>query len=258
MRRMPKLRALIAIAVALVLQAQAAPCQVDEPSATTVSSPTAATNVTPASESPGSIETDREALVALYNATDGPNWTNNDNWLSEAPIGGWWGVTTDYRGRVIQLVLPRNGLIGRIPPEVGNLSRLEALQITKSQLSGEIPRELSRLVRLSGLYLSQNQLSGEIPKELGQLTNLQWLELDGNHLSGEVPPELGNLDNLTYLLLFGYEQRIGAYRLPCETVYLFPTGRIAYPLLSFHRTPTEMTGRRWLHSTMLRMAPTGL
>ena len=43
---------------------------------------------------------DRAALVALYNATDGPNWTNNHNWLSEAPIGEWYGVTTDDDGRV--------------------------------------------------------------------------------------------------------------------------------------------------------------
>ena len=39
-----------------------------------------------------STETDREVLVALYNATDGPNWTNNTNWLSEEPIWEWYGV----------------------------------------------------------------------------------------------------------------------------------------------------------------------
>ena len=27
---------------------------------------------------------DRDTLVALYNATDGENWTNNHNWLSNA------------------------------------------------------------------------------------------------------------------------------------------------------------------------------
>ena len=34
--------------------------------------------------------TDREALVALYNATDGPNWHRRDNWLSDMPIGDWY------------------------------------------------------------------------------------------------------------------------------------------------------------------------
>ena len=31
---------------------------------------------------------DRQALVALYNATDGANWANNENWLSEEPLTG--------------------------------------------------------------------------------------------------------------------------------------------------------------------------
>ncbi|WP_420448359.1 Ig-like domain-containing protein [Candidatus Palauibacter sp.] len=29
---------------------------------------------------------DRAALVALYNATNGPNWVNNENWLTDAPL----------------------------------------------------------------------------------------------------------------------------------------------------------------------------
>ena len=41
---------------------------------------------------------DRDALVALYNATDGANWKNSENWLSDAPIGEWHGVTTDTNG----------------------------------------------------------------------------------------------------------------------------------------------------------------
>ena len=35
----------------------------------------------------GDAATDRAALVTLYNATDGANWANNDNWLSNAPGG---------------------------------------------------------------------------------------------------------------------------------------------------------------------------
>ena len=50
-------------------------------------------------EPPASTD-DRDALVALYNATDGPNWTNNTNWLSDRPIGEWYGVTTDAYGRI--------------------------------------------------------------------------------------------------------------------------------------------------------------
>lgn len=64
---------------------------------------TACDTTTPLSEL--DAETDRAALVALYNATGGDNWTNSDNWLSDAPIGEWYGVTTDNNGRVISLNL---------------------------------------------------------------------------------------------------------------------------------------------------------
>ena len=54
-----------------------------------------------------SPETDWEVLAALYNATVGPNWKDNDNWLNDAPIGEWHGITTDGNGRVIELDLAR-------------------------------------------------------------------------------------------------------------------------------------------------------
>ena len=56
---------------------------------------------------------DLDTLVALYHATDGANWTNNRNWLSEAPLGEWFGVTTDPNGRVTELQLEHNQLRGR-------------------------------------------------------------------------------------------------------------------------------------------------
>ena len=74
-----------------------------------------------------SPEMEREALVALYNATGGPNWISNDNWLSDVPISEWEGVTTDGNGRVTELHLGENQLSGEIPPELGNLINLTEL-----------------------------------------------------------------------------------------------------------------------------------
>ena len=64
---------------------------------------------------PTSAETDREALIALYNATDGENWTRNSNWLSDAPLGEWEDVSTDVDGRVTRLDIPTNELSGCVP-----------------------------------------------------------------------------------------------------------------------------------------------
>ena len=147
--------------------------------------------------------TDRAALVAFYNATNGPNWTNNTNWLSDAPLDQWHGVSTDSDGRVATLDLYANQLSGAIPPELGNLANLAGLSLAGNQLSGAIPPELGNLANLVGLSLAGNQLSGAIPSELGNLDNLLGLSLEANQLSGSIPSELGNLDNLLGLSLAG-------------------------------------------------------
>ena len=127
----------------------------------------------------GSAETDREALVALYNAAAGPNWNSNNNWLTDEPIGEWSGVTTDDNGHVTELDLVSN------------------------QLSGEIPLELGSLASLTDLLLFGNQLSGEIPPELGKLADLTDLILDGNLLSGCVPSSMLSRLNMDYSNLGG-------------------------------------------------------
>ena len=148
-----------------------------------------------------SASPDSLALVALYNATDGDNWTNNTNWLSDEPIAEWYGVTTDATGRVTRLALSQNELSGTIPSELGALSDLTELSLYNNQLSGSIPAELGNLANLKYLQLGGNQLSGTIPPQLGNLANLQSLQLAGNQLSGSIPAELGNLANLIDLTL---------------------------------------------------------
>ena len=167
-------------------------------------------NDLPTSELPGvtplgpncvTVSPDRAALVALYNATNGGNWSNNTNWLGNRPLDDWHGVTTDNSGRVTKLVLSDNRLSGQIPPELGSLSNLRGLWLNGNQLSGSIPTELGSLSNLENLYLNGNQLSGSIPPELGSLSNLFDLRLYDNQLSGSIPPELGSLSNLRGLNL---------------------------------------------------------
>ena len=144
------------------------------------------------------VLSNREVLEALYEATDGPNWTRSDNWLTDAPLSEWYGVEADAQGRVVRLFL--RGLSGRLPPELGILSSLEELLLW-GQLSGPIPRQLGGLSNLERLDFSWNELSGELPPELGGLSSLKRLELQGNDLTGPIPPELGNLASLRLLFL---------------------------------------------------------
>ncbi len=141
-----------------------------------------------------------EALVALYESTDGANWTNNTDWLATNTPCSWFGVTCS-EGNITQLSLGSNQLNGSIPPEIGNLTLLVYVRLYYNQLSGPIPSEIGNLTALTALYLSSNQLSGAIPTEISNLTALTWLDLSSNQLNGVIPPEISYLSNLTYLHL---------------------------------------------------------
>ncbi len=148
---------------------------------------------------------DRAALVALYEATDGPNWSRSDNWLTDAPLAEWFGVTVNAAGRVSRVELRRNNVSGHIPPELGTLGALEVLGLPQNELTGRIPPELERLSRLTQLDFFGNQLSGAIPPQLGNLTSLETLSLGANRLTGAIPPQLGNLGSLEELDLLDNE-----------------------------------------------------
>ncbi|MFC2104718.1 choice-of-anchor Q domain-containing protein, partial [Bacteroidota bacterium] len=142
---------------------------------------------------------DSLALLALYNTTNGPNWSSN-NWLT-CPVAEWTGITLDNDGRVKSINLYQKELNGIIPPEIGSLTKLESLDLYWNKLSGSIPKEIGNLVNLEFLYLNYNHLTGSIPSELGNLTSLRYLHLNLNRFSGTIPPELGSLTNLITLYL---------------------------------------------------------
>ena len=162
------------------------------PSPTPVTTPTP---VPPATATPTPTPTpepnrDRQALEALYKATDGDNWRFNANWLTNQPLNLWDGIRLDRDGRIISIRLKRNNMHGTIPSELTNLPSLQKLILSENDLTGTVPPELGDLANLTVLDLNFNQLSGEIPPELGNLTNLQHMKLRGNALIGQLPPTL--------------------------------------------------------------------
>ena len=165
---------------------------------------------------------ERAALVALYNATGGSDWQNNSGWLSNAPVGDWFGVTTysdtdEYSARRVEAVrLKDNGLAGALPPELGELGRLRELDLGASsytctdgvcqpdsdngnQLTGPIPSEWIGLNRLRTFDLAANPVTGPLPEWRVWPRDLERLDLSGTQLTGGIPANLGNAPQLQHL-----------------------------------------------------------
>ncbi len=144
-----------------------------------------------------------EALVALYNATNGPYWTTT--WTLDDTPCDMYGVHCEPESgeprHVTRLDLPSNVLKGSIPPEIGALTGLNYLNLSDNQLTGGLPDEMANLVALEDLNVDQNLLSGNLPAWLGTLTNLTRLDLCTNPWRGTIPSELFQLTNLTELFL---------------------------------------------------------
>ena len=186
------------LCLVLFLATLTAGCVADQ-----VTEPAASFDVAPNSTVASSSASDRDALVALYEATDGDNWDDNTGWLTEDSLHLWRGAKVDSSGAVTSLSLYDNNLTGQIPPELGNLSELDLLNLGDNALTGEIPPELGNLNLRRTLSLAGNALTGDIPPELGNLSKLDFLNLGDNALTGEIPPELGDLAALEGLRLSG-------------------------------------------------------
>lgn len=176
------------------------------------------------------VNPDRAALVALYEATDGPNWVNDDGWLTDAPLRYWYGVQTGRSGRVVSLSLSNNGLSGVIPLELSGLGRLRVLLLRGTDVCtpgvGRFVRWIDALEFFDGSYCNESDaaaleslyrsaggtdwinsagwLGGPALEEwhgvsADPLGRVAMLDLADNGLAGELPSTLGTLTQLTEL-----------------------------------------------------------
>jgi PKD repeat protein len=134
---------------------------------------------------------ERDALIAIYNATDGPHWAHSANWLGPSGTEGTWdGVVLDPRGTTVtDLVLWGNHLRGTLPDIWDALPDLRRLDLSDNELEGPLPAGLGRCWSLSYLDLHKNKLTGSIPQEWGGMRLMGTLYLSQNQLGGPFPEE---------------------------------------------------------------------
>jgi hypothetical protein len=175
------------------------------------------------------VEQDSLALVAFYQATDGPNWISNQDgfgmdglstewqdvydggfskWL-EGPVKDWFGVkvekrlipnTTDSAYRVTWLwpVIGRrtdgqNGLDGYVPREVGLLTALEEFRVNGNNGFEwtELPDDLYHPT-LTYLDIESAWFGGGISDAFRQCTRIQKMNFRYNYI--DYMPTLDFLD----------------------------------------------------------------
>ncbi|XP_050112716.1 probable LRR receptor-like serine/threonine-protein kinase At3g47570 isoform X2 [Malus sylvestris] len=177
----------------------------------------------------GGNATDRLALLAIKAQIkqDLHNYNVMSSWNESTHFCMWHGVTCSrrHRQRVTNLDLQSQNLVGKlspnignlsflrelwlqnnsfgheIPPQIGNLRRLQVLRLDVNSFSGSIPHNISYCFNLIVVDFTSNKLVGKIPSEIGLLSKLQKFVLQVTNVTGQVPPSLGNLSSLRVLSL---------------------------------------------------------
>lgn len=166
-----------------------------------------------------------QALVDLYESTNGVEWIDITNWLISARVDDWYGITVfenhvtiiEMNGNslsgeipdtisqlqyLIELCLTGNSVSGTLPEAISQMNSLERISLDYNQVSGSLPEWLSLMPKLTKISLGHNKLSGTIPASLGDLPALQKLEFHDNDINGELPESLGNLTSLINLIIY--------------------------------------------------------
>jgi len=197
--------------------------------------PVVAAELEPVEAAEENVDPQYQALADFYQATGGPDWTNNDGWLEQGTSGGggggpnnnaqnsvcdWFGVSCQ-RGAIRELLLPGNNLQGTVPPlffqEVDTLQSVflqdnPELVVDFSQINSTLSeledlilsrtatttlQGISNFPELRILNANGTQLAGPSSvTEIYNLTKLRTLNIANNNLEQGIPRSISNLVNL--------------------------------------------------------------
>ena len=89
-------------------------------------------------------QVEKNALIQLYNATNGANWTSK--WDLKAPVTSWYGVKVQA-DKVVSIQLQNNNLVGTLPSSIGDLRSLEVLNLSFNKNDSIVPFTLGTVFR---------------------------------------------------------------------------------------------------------------
>ena len=130
---------------------------------------------------------DKRVLEDLYYSMGGSTWVKNTGWMKGDPCGDqWYGVCCSESGRVTELNLMSNLLIGQLSSRLAELSNLQVLRLYNNSIGGVLPSNLFTMQYLETLYLDKNQFNAGIPEKIS-MPHLTNLSMANNHLEGYLP-----------------------------------------------------------------------
>lgn len=159
-------------------------------------------------------QAERDALIALYNGTDGPNWTNtkanNKPWMINDPtsdVSTWYGVTVS-QGHVVTITLQGNNLNGIIP-DFSAFTELTILSLIDPNVKGNLSfiSNNSKLKHLN-VFASYNTISNAYNfvgsfQDILNLKDLLTLNLQNIKIDEDIPVEVSNWSQIQQLTFNG-------------------------------------------------------
>lgn len=133
------------------------------------------------------LQSQCEALIDLYNSTDGDNWRYNDGWGSNN-VRNWSGVWVSLQDKKVQsLHLGYNHMRGELPSSFKQLMGAD-IHVNNNDLSGTLADDLFQSEKEARIYNFQhNNFSGAIPSSISNIKKSSQLNLSNNKFTGSVP-----------------------------------------------------------------------
>ena len=150
--------------------------------------------------------TEKVALKAIFNSTNGNAWSYNNYGSTEITVNT---NSEDLRGfitqdfgtvrKITKLFFHGMGLNGGLPTEIGDFSELLELKLSQNQIS-LIPIDIGNLSKLNHFDISNNNPLTTLPSAVGNLTELISLKFNTTQID-LLPTTIENLLKLLYYRL---------------------------------------------------------
>eukprot|EP01084_Bolivina_argentea_P022006 40870_1 len=138
-------------------------------------------------------ESQQNALINLYDSTNGGHWYNKWN-LSQLKsnkactslCGIGCSINSSNHTVITSISLNRNNLSGSITPNIMNIPSLTNIDLSHNSLHGNIPNFFASFPGIIVFFAGFNALNSTLPESLTFANKLATLNLQSNNISGNL------------------------------------------------------------------------